>query len=236
MPPTSRRAHVMIVVAMAVLASVAFAAGVPALVWAGQLAALGAMAWALPIVLDGSIIMLTAAWWHERSLGRSGRKWAWLIAAAVALSAAIQVAHARTETDARARLEMAVALVVSALPPIVTLIGAHAALELRAGRAPSKRRERSVATSDDRASASGPDASSAASSLRLTAAAPATQVAPSVAAVRARRLTPERDELIVALRRHGKSFTEIAAEVGCGKATVDRVLKRQAPGASRAAA
>ncbi len=103
---TSRRLRVTVTAAMALLAVVAFAAGVPALVWAGHLAGLGSMAATVPVTVDGALILLTAAWAVQRGLGRSGRGWATLVAGAVLLSAALQVAHARSVTTATTPVEL----------------------------------------------------------------------------------------------------------------------------------
>ena len=152
---TSRRLRATVTAAMAGLAAVAFAAGVPALLWAGHLAGLGAMAATVPATVDGALILLTAAWAVERGSGRGGHGWSTLVAVTVVLSAALQVAHARSVTNAATGVELAVALVVGALPPIVTLVAVHAGLELQVGKPAARRAAPTPAI------AAGPPASSA---------------------------------------------------------------------------
>lgn len=211
---TSRRLRATVTAAMAGLAAVAFVAGVPALLWAGRLAGLGTMAGTVPATVDGALVLLTAAWAVQRGSGRGGHGWSTLVAVTVVLSAALQVAHARSVTDAATGVELAVALVVGALPPVVTLVAVHAGLELQAGK-PAARRATPAPVRK---------------STEPVTTTPAPVAKPVVAAVPARapRTTPapiDVDE-VRRLVDAGLSQRGIAERLNTSKSSVARVLAR----------
>lgn len=211
----SPRLPAAVTAAMSVLAAVAFAAGVPALVWAGHLAGLGAMALTVPVTVDGALVLLTAAWAVQRGTGRAGRGWATLVAAAVLLSAALQVALARSITTAATAVELTVALVVGALPPVVTLVAVHAGLELQAGK-PTLRRtsaRKAQTTANSPAATTAPARTRAASVTTLAAREPRAQAA------------ADPDE-IRRLAADGLSQRAIAERLNTSKSTVARALAR----------
>lgn len=125
------------------LAACAFAAGVQALVAAGRWAGFGWASFTVPLFVDGYLILSGAAWAAERLEKRSGLRYVCAIAGTVVLSAGLQVVHAWSTTTATTRLQVGVALVVSVLPPVITMLSVETALDLLNGR-PAKRGQRTA--------------------------------------------------------------------------------------------
>jgi len=116
-----RRAQLAVVWTTLAVAAAAFAVGMPALVWAGQAAGLGAAAWLVPLVVDGGLTVagLAAAVRHSQRR-RAGLETA-MLAGLTVLSMAAQAWHAWQEAAP------IVAVFVAAAAPLTVLASTHAA-------------------------------------------------------------------------------------------------------------
>lgn len=135
-----RRAQLAVVVALLLVAVAAFAAAIPGLIWVGQLAGLGTLAWAVPIVVDGGQIVTALAAAVRHSSGRSAKWEAATLAGLVVLSAASQTLHAWLLAPAGQVMAATVmACILAAAMPLTVLAATHAAT--RAVLAPASRRK-----------------------------------------------------------------------------------------------
>ncbi|WP_404430729.1 hypothetical protein LG299_12560 [Microbacterium lacus] len=135
-----RRAQFAVVIMLLIVAVAAFVAAIPGLLWAGQVAGLGVLAWAVPIVVDGGQIVAALATAVRHSTGRSATWESATLAGLVLLSAASQTLHAWLLAPADQVLPATVmACTLAAAMPLTVLATTHAAT--RAVLAPPSRRK-----------------------------------------------------------------------------------------------
>ncbi|GEB46982.1 hypothetical protein MTE01_29270 [Microbacterium testaceum] len=166
------------------------------------------LSWAVPVTIDGAILVYTLAALVFRARGEGARvAWASL-SLFTALSVAANAAHAwdAGQGDPRAGL----GAVIAGLAPVAVLLTTHTLARLII--APPLRAEASETVAAPWAVAAG----------RVWA---ADEVGEPEADVAEPEPEP-RDERILALRAQRWSLRQIAEEVGVGKTTVERVLAK----------
>lgn len=128
---------------LAVVAIAAFAVGVPGLVWAGNVAAMPDLtSYLVPVIVDVAMVVVGLAAIIQRARNMSAR-WMWMVVfLLVALSSAVQSAHAYEENNFVGLLSGIVAVVVAALPPIIILITTHAWMTMVIAPPPTKAQRR----------------------------------------------------------------------------------------------
>ena len=167
------------------------------------------LSWAVPVTIDGAILVYTLAALVFRARGE-GARMAWLsLSLFTALSVAANAAHAwdAGQGDPRSGL----GAVIAGLAPVAVLLTTHTLARLII--APPLTVKTGDAPADPWAIATG----------RLWA---ADEVVEPEADAEPEPAPSPRDERIVALRAQRKSLRQIAEEVGVGKTTVERVLAK----------
>lgn len=208
---------------MAVVASTAFALGVPGLLWAGELAGLPRPLRAgVPVILDGGLAIFGLAAVVRRAQRRPAR-FAWCAMGALTVaSAALQVAHILAVTPNG--VGRTIGATVAATFPLLVLASTHVLLDLVVAPAPTGKRRRAAAA----VTASATD-----TSLAAPRAARAPTKAVRTSAPRA-TTTPVAE--IRALAEQGMSHRAIADQLGVGKGTVQRTLTTNSKTESQEAA
>lgn len=132
--PDSRAMSRTVTSLMAALGLTAFVAGVPGLVWGAGLAGLPTrLAWTAPVLLDIGLIVFALSAVVRRSRSEAAAfSWACLGALTI-MSSAVQVAHVVSTTGAATSIELGVAFVLGALPPVTVFAASHAWLDLAVG-------------------------------------------------------------------------------------------------------
>lgn len=174
----------------------------------------GELSWAVPVTIDGSILVYTIAAWVFRARGESARlAWAALTLFAV-LSVVANAVHAWG--DSPDALRTALGMVIAGLAPVAVVLTTHTI---------------------GRLIIAPPDAEAADAVLEPEPPrADVVEIPPVL--VEVPDAEPEdRDARIIALRaEHNLSYAAIADTVGVSKTTVSRVLERAAASASEIAA
>jgi len=131
-----RRAQLTVVWTTLTVAAAAFAVGVPALVWAGQAAGLGPVAWLVPLVVDAGLTVAGLAAAVRHSQHRRAGLETTMMAGLTVLSMAVQAWHA-WEVGAPV-----VAVVVAAAAPLTVLASTHAAFRAVLSEPPARGRKK----------------------------------------------------------------------------------------------
>ncbi len=172
------------------------------------------LSWAVPVTIDGSILVYTIAAWVFRARGESARlAWAALTMFAV-LSVVANAVHAWG--DSPAALRTGLGMVIAGLAPVAVVLTTHTI---------------------GRLIIAPPDAVVADAALEPEPPRADVVEIPAVVLVEVPDAEPEdRDARIVALRAENLSYAAIAETVGVSKTTVSRVLERTAAAASEVVA
>lgn len=172
------------------------------------------LSWAVPVTIDGSILVYTIAAWVFRARGESARlAWGALTLFAV-LSVVANSVHAWG--DSPAALRTVLGMVIAGLAPVAVVLTTHTI---------------------GRLIIAPPDATVADAVLEPEPPLADVVETPPWSLVEVPEVEPEdRDARIVALRAENLSYAAIAETVGVSKTTVSRVLERTAAAASEVVA
>lgn len=209
------------------LALASFAAGVPGLIAVGRWAQIGPMAYLVPVLLDGGILVMALTSVVKRGRGESAA-FAWsLLGALTVASMGAQIAHVLSEPSVGPWTAIAGAALAASFPALV-FGSTHALLDLAIAPAPAKRntrREKPVGK---------PATAPVAARKRPAAREPETVGSAPLRAVR----TPaeglpivadaDREALrgqVLALRADGKSFSQVSEATGVSASTAKRWAK-----------
>lgn len=249
--PDSRPVLIVATVITALLAAVSFLLSFNGLAEAASWANVPAwLAWALPAYVDGAILVYTVAALVFRSRGDDARlEWA-ALGLFAALSVAANGVHAWT--TAPAWLQVALGVTLAALAPVSVLLTTHTIAklvvappsvgeEVAEGRIQGHRRTYAIMDEVKEYAEADLEATRQLwpilreKALELPADdLPEAELDP-LPATPAKLPTSARNARIRALAADGKSLRAIAAEVGCSKSNVARVLGKR-PDADEAAA
>lgn len=211
------------------LAAAAFVMGVPGLLVVAEWVQLeGWMRYLLPVVLDLGLVIAALAAIIARARRESAAIPYALLIGLTSLSVGSQVAHIVVPATAVVAT-VVIGAVVAPVAPLTVLLSTELLMTLAI--APPVRRGRSARASRQSTAPAMATAKGVAPTKALVlpvAEDTGSGAAPSVGLARPHRLTPEQEARIVSLRGDGMSLERIAAEVGCGKGSVGRVLKRAA--------
>ncbi|MGW9111862.1 hypothetical protein [Microbacterium sp. NPDC055683] len=135
----SLRAQRLVVGLLLALSAAAFLCALPGLIWLGEVAGLGVLAFAVPAVVDLGQVVMALATAVARSSGRNSRWEGLTLTALVILSSAAQVLHVTAVADTGQPLAHTVmAAALAAAMPLSVLAGTHAVVH--ATLAPAVRR------------------------------------------------------------------------------------------------
>lgn len=217
--PDSRPVLIVATVITALLAAVSFLLSFNGLAEAASWANVPAwLAWALPAYVDGAILVYTVAALVFRSRGDDARlEWA-ALGLFAALSVAANGVHAWT--TAPAWLQVALGVTLAALAPVSVLLTTHTIAKLIVAP-PGAAEEVAVEWREAEVPTLAARAAWAEELPAVTDAVVEALASPAPAPL-------DRNARIKALDATGKlSLRAIAAEVGCSKSTVARVLGRR---------
>jgi len=219
--PDSRPVVLLATWLVGLLALAAFVMGARGLAQVGAWAGLaGWQVWLVPVVLDVGLGVAALAAVVSRARREPARLARTLLVSLTSLSVTGQVAHVLLTTE-RVTTQLIVGAVIAAAAPLTVLASTEVLLSLAI--APPVRRKASKTSKTARAGA----AATAKASPEKAAVARPTKKASTPAAKSATAAPRPGDDAILALRADGLSFQAIADELGIGKATVDRAIKRQ---------
>ena len=122
-------------VLLLVLAATSFAAGVPGLLAAGEVARLGGLAWLVPIVVDGGLVFFAASAmaWRAETAQASPLGWS-MVGLLTATSIAAQVVHVLDGAASFPTVSELVGASVAAMFPLLVLASTRQFEMLRFGR------------------------------------------------------------------------------------------------------
>lgn len=197
-----------------ILALASFAAGTPGLIAVGRWAQIGPMAYLVPVLLDGGILIMALVATVRRSRGESG-VFAWSVLGALTLaSMGAQIAHVLSEPSAGPWTAIAGAALAASFPALV-FGSTHALLQIALAPAPAKRNVRHAKVASKAAAA--PVAARKRTALRAATGAAAEGVPVVVDADR-----EALREKVRALRAEGRSFSQISSTTGVAASTAKR--------------
>ena len=208
-----------------ILALASFAAGTPGLIAVGRWAQIGPMAYLVPVLLDGGILIMALVATVRRSRGESGA-FAWSVLGALTLaSMGAQIAHVLSEPSAGPWTAIAGAALAASFPALV-FGSTHALLQIALAPAPAKRNVRHAKVAS-KAAAAPVAARKRTASREPEAVGPA----PLLRAVRTAAegvpvvVDADREALrekVRALRAEGRSFSQISSTTGVAASTAKR--------------
>lgn len=122
-------------VLLLLLAATSFAAGVPGLLAAGEVARLGGLAWLVPIVVDGGLVFFAASAmaWRAETAKASPLGWS-MVGLLTAISIAAQVVHVLEGVASVPTVSLLVGASVAAMFPLLVLASTRQFEMLRFGR------------------------------------------------------------------------------------------------------
>ena len=203
-----RRAQLAVVWTTLAVAAAAFAVGMPALVWAGQAAGLGAAAWLVPLVVDGGLTVagLAAAVRHSQRR-RAGLETA-MLAGLTVLSMAAQAWHAWQEAAP------IVAVFVAAAAPLTVLASTHAAFRAVLSEPATRGRKRATVPAAKPAVAPAPAVKTPTSPVASKATPATGALAEVLGDVLAGRLSQRQAATLAGVSRHAVAAAVQAATAG----------------------
>jgi hypothetical protein len=208
--PDSRPVLFVAVAVTSILAAVSFLLSYSGLVAVAAWAAVPEwLSWAVPVTIDGAILVYTLAVLVFRSRGESATLSYAVLVGWTFVSVSANALHAWLASTGDAR--GVAGAVIAGLAPVAVLLASHTLAALIVERPSLEEPLEEPVPAPEPVLALVPASVPAASSV------PAPIVVP---------VDPERDERIQALSTEGRSVRAIAEEVGVSKSTVSRILSR----------